>query len=56
MRHTGNVGRLPKDRRNELALRIEDGQTGAEIAKWLNAQPDVREILFAQFAGRPVTV
>jgi hypothetical protein len=55
MKHTGKIGRLSKDRRNELAHRIENGETGAEIVNWLNAQPDVRKILEAQFAGRPIS-
>jgi hypothetical protein len=55
MTHTGKIGRLSKDRRYELAQRIEDGQPGTEIVNWLNAQPDVREILDAQFAGRPIS-
>jgi hypothetical protein len=55
MTHIGKIGRLSKTRRHELALRIEDGQTGAQIVQWLNAQPDVQEILQQHFAARPIT-
>ena len=55
MTHTGKIGRLPKARRNELAHRIEGGELGADIVNWLNAQPDIPEILDAQFARRLIT-
>ena len=55
MTHIGKIGRLPKDCRHELGHRIENGQPGTEIVSWLNAQPEVREILDAQFAGRPIS-
>jgi len=53
--HTGKIGRLSKDRRHELSLRIEDGHPGADIVQWLNQQPDVQKILQDQFAGRPIS-
>jgi len=55
MTHIGKIGRLPKDCRHELGHRIENGQPGTEIVRWLNAHPEVREILDAQFAGRPIS-
>jgi hypothetical protein len=55
MKYIGTIGRLPKDRRNELDHRIQDGQLGTDIVSWLNAQPDIREILDAQFARRLIT-
>src|ERR1700677_5022510 len=51
----GKIGRLSKDRRQELGQRIEDGQPGTEIVQWLNGQPDVQKILNEQFAGRPIS-
>ena len=53
--HTGKIGRLSKDRRHQLALRIEDGHPGADIVQWLNQQPDVQKILHDQFSGRPIS-
>ena len=50
--HTGKIGRLSKDRRHQLALRIEDGHPGADIVQWLNQQPDVQKILQDQFFER----
>jgi len=53
--HTGKIGRLSKDRRHQLSLRIEDGHPGADIVNWLNQQPDVQKILQDQFSGRPIS-
>lgn len=53
--HVGKIGRLPKCTRDELGRRIEDGEPGKEIVKWLNDLPDVQEILKDQFGGRAIT-
>jgi len=51
----GKIGRLSKDRRNELGQRIEDGEPGTEIVYWLNGLPDVQKILQEHFAGRAIS-
>jgi hypothetical protein len=51
----GKIGRLPKCIRDMLGTRIEDGQPGKELVKWLNGLPDVQKVLKKQFGGRPVT-
>ncbi len=51
----GKIGRLPKYIRDELGHRIEDGEQGKELVKWLNDEPRVQEILKEQFGGRPIT-
>jgi hypothetical protein len=48
-------GSLPKSIRDQLGRRIEDGEEGKELVKWLNGLPEVQEILEKQFGGRPVT-
>jgi hypothetical protein len=53
--HIGKIGRLPKDLRDELGQRIENGQPGTKIVHWLNHEPDVQEILKELFAGRPIS-
>jgi hypothetical protein len=53
--HVGKIGRLSKYYRDELGRRIEDGEPGKEIVKWLNGQSRVQEILKEQFGGRPIT-
>jgi hypothetical protein len=51
----GKIGRLSKFIRNELGRRIEDGEPGKELVKWLNEQKRVQEMLKEQFGGRPIT-
>lgn len=51
----GKIGRLPKYIRDELGRRIEDGELGKELVKWMNNVPYVQEILKEQFGGRPIT-
>ncbi len=52
--HIGKIGRLAKERREELGERMEDGQTGKELAEWLNSLPEVQALLKAKFGGLPV--
>jgi hypothetical protein len=53
--HVGKIGRLPKHIRDELGRRIEDGEPGRELVKWMNGHKYVQEILKEQFGGRPIT-
>jgi hypothetical protein len=55
MTHVGKIGRLAKVRREELGRRIEDGQPGKELVKWLNSLPDVRAVLAEKFGGRAIS-
>jgi len=51
----GKIARLPKDIREELNRRIENGWRGDRLVKWLNQLPPVKEVLREQFDGRPIT-
>jgi hypothetical protein len=53
--HVGKIGRLPKDIREELGRRLENGVPGTEIVKWLNGGEEVRAALAEWFGGRPIT-
>jgi hypothetical protein len=53
--HVGKIGRLPKCTRDELGHRIEDGEPGRELVKWLNGLLGVHRVLKEQFGGRDVT-
>jgi hypothetical protein len=53
--HIGKIGRLPKYIRDQLNRRIEDGEPGKELVKWLNGLSGVQRILKEQFGGRAVT-
>jgi hypothetical protein len=52
---TGKIGRLPKCIRDMLGKRIEDGEPGKEIVKWINGLSGVQRVLEEQFDGRPIT-
>ena len=51
----GKIGRLPKHIRDDLGRRIEDGELGKELVKWLNRLPEVKRVLKEYFGGRPIT-
>jgi hypothetical protein len=53
--HIGKIGRLPKCIRDELGHRLEDGEPGKELVKWLNGLSGVKRVLKEQFGGRAVT-
>ncbi|MGB7748602.1 MAG: type IIL restriction-modification enzyme MmeI [Verrucomicrobiia bacterium] len=46
---------LPKSIRDELGHRIEDGEQGKELVKWLNGLSGVQRVLKEQFGERPIT-
>ena len=66
----GKVANLPNDVREQLNLRLLEGETGEpfgvgaggmsrkearELAAWLNALPEVQSILGSQFNGSPIS-
>lgn len=51
MARTGKIARLPLAIRDEVCRRLRDGEAGSEILPWLNAQPEVREVLARAFKG-----
>jgi hypothetical protein len=53
--HIGKIGRLPKCTRDDLGRRIEDGEPGKELVKWLNGLSGVQRVLKEQFGERPIT-
>jgi hypothetical protein len=50
----GRIARLPKDVREQLNRRLENGWSGVRLVKWLNELPAVREVLRQEFHGRPI--
>ncbi|MGA3180591.1 MAG: hypothetical protein ABSF38_09635 [Verrucomicrobiota bacterium] len=50
----GKIAKLPPDTRDELNLRMEDGQDGAKLLQWLNSLPEVQQSLKDSFDGLPV--
>ncbi len=55
MSRTGKIARLPHKTREQLNRRLQDGENGRKILKWLNALPEVKSILAAEFRNRPVS-
>src|SRR5262245_46807937 len=51
---SGKIARLPHQIRQQLNRRIHDGEQGKSILKWLNALPEVKAVLDADFEGRPI--
>ena len=47
--------KTPLPIRNELNFRMDCGKDGAEILKWLNELPEVRDILESRFDGVPIS-
>ena len=55
MSRIGKIARLSGYRREKLNLRIENGEPGKELVKWLNSLEDVQEVLENYFEERPIT-
>ena len=53
--HIGKIGRLPRDTRHLLGQRIENGIPNKELVQWLNASPNVKDLLALRFGGRAIT-
>jgi hypothetical protein len=51
----GKIARLPAAIREELNLRLLDGQSGRVILRWLNAHPTVKKLLEEDAEGLLVT-
>ncbi len=52
---TGKIARLPEHIRAQLNQRLRDGQPGSKILPWLNALPEVRQVLAELFANKPIS-
>ena len=51
----GKIANLPADIREELNCRINDGEQGSELVEWLNAIPEVTEVMNERFGGNPIS-
>jgi len=51
----GKIANLPNDIREQLNLRLLEGETGRELAAWLNALPEVQSVLASQFNGSGIS-
>src|SRR5882724_4941836 len=55
MTRNGKIARLPCSIRDLLNRRLHDGESGKSLVDWLNALPEVREVLAEEFGGRPIS-
>jgi hypothetical protein len=49
------IANLPNDIREQLNLRLLEGEPGRELAAWLNALPEVQSVLASQFNGSAIS-
>ncbi len=54
MTRNGKTARLPLAFREQINIRLDDGEQAASLLAWLNAKPEVQALLVAEFAGHPV--
>ena len=50
----GKIARLPHELRQQLNHRLQDGEQGKKLVAWLNALPEVKAIVAAEFGGRRI--
>jgi len=55
MTRTGKIARLPRDIRNQLNRRLQDGELQTRLVEWLNSLPEVQAVLKAEFDERPIS-
>ena len=55
MARNGKIARMSLDIRNELNRRLQDGESGITLLKWLNRLPAVQAMLARDFEGVPVS-
>ena len=54
MTRTGKIARLPRELREQLNCRLQDGEPGVRLVEWLNGLPAVRQLLEQDFGGREI--
>ncbi len=53
---TGKIARLPDSIRDQLNVRLDNGERGKPVLNWLNSLPEAQAVLAApEFAGQPIT-
>jgi hypothetical protein len=55
MTRTGKIARLPREIRDQLNRRLQDGEPGTHLVVWLNSLPEAQTILAREFAGRAIS-
>ncbi len=50
----GKIARLPLAVREELNIRLRDGESGKRLVSWLNELNEVKDVLTLEFKGKPI--
>ena len=50
----GKIANLPRELRDQLNRRLDDGEPGVRLVEWLNQLPEVQAILARNFEGRKI--
>jgi hypothetical protein len=51
----GKIARLPRHIRNQLNERLDRSEESPQLLEWLNALPEVQEVIKDHFAGVPIS-
>jgi len=54
MIRSGKIARLPETIREQVNRRLANHESSTPLLAWLNALPEVREVMAREFGGRPV--
>src|SRR3974390_919512 len=55
MARIGKIARLSWDIRNRLNQRLQENEPSETLLQWLNAEPDVQQVLRSHFEAQPIT-
>jgi hypothetical protein len=55
MTRTGKIARSPRNIRDELHRRLDNGEPGVHLVEWLNSLPEVQQVLKTYFGGHEIT-
>ncbi|HZM05102.1 MAG TPA: hypothetical protein VFC44_19055 [Candidatus Saccharimonadales bacterium] len=55
MSRNGKIATLPRALREQINVRLDDGEEGEQLLDWLNQLPEVLELMKANFAGIPIS-
>jgi hypothetical protein len=55
MSRNGKIARLPREVRDELNRRLDNGESGVRLVEWLNGLEEARKVLETDFGGRPIS-
>ena len=54
MTRTGKIARLPRNIRDTLNNRLDNGEQATDLVRWLNGLPEVQSLLASDFQRRPI--